>query len=126
MTYGRDDVYMFKRTIPKRSIHRAISILGLSTLLVVSATILLLATEKGQAFNHQPGYTIRVLFEVVSAFGTVGLSTGITPQLSTVGRLLLSLVMLVGRIGPLTVALAVGNARSRPAIHYPKARITVG
>ena len=90
------------------------------------ATIILILTENNQAFGAQRGYPLRILFEVVSAFGTVGLSTGITSQLSSLGRLLTTLVMFIGRIGPLTLALAIGRIKPPPAYKYPEGRITVG
>ena len=85
-----------------------------------------IAPEKNQAFGTQAGYPVRVYFEVISAFGTVGLSTGITSQLWTIGRLITTLVMFVGRIGPLTLALAIGQIKPPPSYKYPEGRITVG
>jgi trk system potassium uptake protein TrkH len=66
-----------------------------------------------------------LLFETVSAFGTVGLSTGITPGLSTTGQLLIILTMFVGRLGPLALALAV-FAPSRRHYEYPKEDLAIG
>jgi trk system potassium uptake protein TrkH len=68
------------------------------------------------------------MFETVSAFGTVGLSLGITAQLSTLGKLMISLVMFIGRVGPLTLVLAVGqNAASTGSrIRYPESKILIG
>ena len=68
----------------------------------------------------------QVLFEVVSAFGTVGLSTGITPGLSVAGKLTLMIIMLTGRIGPLTLALAIGQRDVRSRYDYPEGRVVVG
>jgi trk system potassium uptake protein TrkH len=126
MIYGHQDVNLFRRTIPRKSIHKAAAIIGLSALVVISASIILIGTEKAQLFGMAKGYTVRILFEVVSAFGTVGLSTGITPQLSIVGRLLITLVMFVGRIGPLTLALAISKIKPPPPYKYPEGKITVG
>jgi trk system potassium uptake protein TrkH len=67
-----------------------------------------------------------LLFETTSAFGTVGLSTGITPDLTGVGKLLLTLLMYVGRLGPVTLALAVARRTSPSPIAYPEANIQVG
>ena len=66
-----------------------------------------------------------VCFEVTSAFGTVGLSTGITPKLSTSGRLLITLLMFVGRIGPLTLALAIAGSVRRVAYRYAEETLLV-
>jgi trk system potassium uptake protein TrkH len=68
------------------------------------------------------------LYEVTSAFGTVGLSTGITPTLHTVSKLLIILTMFLGRIGTLTfiIALAIRRNKSRNDVIYPEGRIMVG
>ena len=68
----------------------------------------------------------RLLFEGFSAFGTVGLSMGVTPQLDAVGRLLIIFLMFVGRIGPLTLALAIWEKRSQAAYKYPTGDVAVG
>jgi trk system potassium uptake protein TrkH len=67
-----------------------------------------------------------ILFETVSAFGTVGLSTGITPTLSTAGKALVSLMMFCGRVGPLTLAYAFTTYRSPAGYTYPQERVMVG
>ena len=71
-------------------------------------------------------YFLSILFEVVSALGTVGLSTGVTSKLTDPGRFFIILVMFIGRIGPLTLALAIGNRKTPPTLHYSEAKITVG
>lgn len=68
-----------------------------------------------------------VLYETVSAFATVGLTTGITPTLSVVSKLLISLTMFLGRVGPLTVSMALSGGPQKPdAIRYPEERLMVG
>ncbi|MHA7247748.1 TrkH family potassium uptake protein [Arthrobacter tecti] len=102
-----------------RAVHRqAITIVLLATALVVLSTMfLMLITDFGLD---------RLLFEVVSAFGTVGLSTGITAQLPPAGQLLLIAVMFIGRLGPITLASALA-LRSRPVMYeYPKERPLIG
>jgi trk system potassium uptake protein TrkH len=69
---------------------------------------------------------MRLYFETVSAFGTVGLSTGITPQLSDFGKVVIMVVMFVGRIGPLTMVLAIRNLQVTRLVTYPEERIMVG
>jgi trk system potassium uptake protein TrkH len=66
-----------------------------------------------------------VVFEQISAFGTVGLSTGLTDKLSVIGRLWIILTMFIGRVGPLTVAMWIIPER-RVSIRYPRARIMIG
>ena len=65
-------------------------------------------------------------FETVSAFGTVGLSTGVTPSLTSAGKILLIITMFVGRLGPLAVGLAVLGAIRRPLYAYPTEAIAIG
>ena len=69
---------------------------------------------------------IDILFETVSAFGTVGLSTGVTPTLSTIGRVLIIITMFAGRVGPLTLAVAFAERERKGVYHYPKEKIMVG
>lgn len=123
MMLDKDRVCLFKRTIPRKEIQRSIVIIGLSSLLVILCTLLLVVLDSGLAKG-----LLHHLFEVVSAFGTVGLSTGVTPNLSISGRLLITLIMFIGRTGPLTVALALSNSSSKyaPSFRYPEGRIMVG
>lgn len=92
------DVNIFKRRLPAAIINRAFTIVFLSLIWIAVATLILLYTEKREF--------VSILFEVVSAFGTVGLSTGITPTLSEIGKCLLAATMLFGRIGLLTFGMS--------------------
>ncbi|WDF34971.1 potassium transporter TrkG [Arthrobacter agilis] len=115
---GGTAVNVFGKRLP-RSVHRqAISIVLLAVGLVITATmILMLITDFGLD---------RVLFEVVSAFATVGLSTGITAGIPPAGQVVLILVMFAGRLGPVTLASALA-LRSRPLYYeYPKERPLIG
>jgi trk system potassium uptake protein len=69
---------------------------------------------------------IDLLFETVSAFGTVGLSTGITPGLSTAGQLLIAVTMFVGRLGPLTLTLTLVQQQQATIYRYPEETIRIG
>ncbi len=113
---GRQHVEVFKRTIPSETVQKAAVILVFSLLLVSVFTGLLL-------FVEHKGF-IEVFFETVSAFGTVGLSTGITPALTVPGKLLITVLMFIGRIGPLTIGYALFGSR-RPA-QYMYAQESVG
>jgi trk system potassium uptake protein TrkH len=74
--------------------------------------------------DHPP---LELVFEAFSAFSTTGLSTGITPELSVPGKLLVTALMFVGRIGPLTLALAVASKASSPAVlKLPEERVLIG
>ncbi len=115
---GREEVVVFQRRLSRLATDKALVILVL-TLTVLLATTALLTVTEAMPFRD-------VLFEAVSAFGTVGLSTGITPQLSVLGRLVLPLTMFVGRLGPITVALAVAQRRRVAGVRYPEDRVMVG
>ena len=119
MLMGRQDVEAGGRTIPKTVVYKAISILVIFAALFMVGFLVLLGTEPSMPFEE-------LLFETMSALATVGVSTGITPDLSTAGKLVVTFLMFVGRIGPLTLALAVGEAGERVALRYPEGKIMVG
>jgi trk system potassium uptake protein TrkH len=115
----REEVELYRRTIPIEMVQRAVMVLCSSLLLVCGATILLAVFEQKDFLD--------VLFETVSAFGTVGLSTGLTPELSAPGRILLTFLMFIGRLGPLTIGFSfmlrkIGQAKYR----YAEERIMIG
>ena len=115
---GKNDIEVFKRRLDKRIVYKAIVITMLSLGLVIFVTMVLAITE-GKEF-------MPILFETVSAFGTVGLSTGITSSLSYLGRALIIFTMFVGRVGPLTLAIALAEKKQKGVYHYPKENVTVG
>jgi trk system potassium uptake protein len=114
----REEVEVFYRTIPRETVHKALVIITFSFSLINLFTILLLVTD-GAHF-------LPAMFEVVSAFGTVGLSMGLTPSLTAAGKVIIIVVMFIGRIGPLTMALALGEQRDRARFAYPTERVMVG
>ena len=118
MIRGKEDIEIFHRTIPKNFVYKAITIVVVSAFIVALGTALLLLTQKDSM--------IHLLFEVASAFGTVGLSTGVTFQLNNIGKIVIIVLIYIGRIGPLTLAYAVGRYQKRLKREYPKARIMVG
>jgi len=116
---GKKEVEVFERTIPQDTVFKALTVLLISLGLVVAATMVLLITEQASV--------IQIMFEVVSAFGTVGLSTGITPDLSWFGKLVIMFTMFLGRVGPLTLTFALTEqARKHSQIKFPEERISVG
>lgn len=116
------------RRLPKDLMDRAVTVATMALALVVVMTLVLLVTERGAVDDPQnPIGMLDVLFEATSAFGTVGLTTGITSTLTVPGRLLVALTMFLGRVGPLTVAVALAQRkRARVQIHYPEERIMIG
>jgi len=115
---GEKRVHFFKRSISPEIIAKATTVISLSLLLVITMTILLSYFE-GREF-------IQILFEVVSAFGTVGLSTGITPSLSIAGKIIITVTMFSGRLGPLGLALSLIHKHEPEIIKYPEEKIMVG
>ncbi|MBA2662465.1 MAG: hypothetical protein H0U74_09245 [Bradymonadaceae bacterium] len=114
---GQPRVVLFKRQIPQDLVYRAAAITVISMLIGLSLLFVLLLT--------QPLPFEVLAFEAISAIGTVGLSLGATPQLNAFGKLVVILVIFIGRIGPLALALTLGQGK--PArIGYPEARIMVG
>ena len=109
-----------QRSIPISLQSRAFAILFLALATVMMGTLVLVVLE-GDRFPF-----LALLFEAVSAFGTVGLSVGITPELSGGGKLVLIALMYIGKLGPLTIALALAGERGRSVVGYPTTNIMLG
>lgn len=117
---GRQDTEVFGRTINADTVRRALALtmIGLGLLFV---DILILSTTEAAGLTE-------IVFEAVSAFGTVGLSMGITTELTVVGRLMIMLTMFVGRVGPLTIAFAISEIQSSKEsgkYRYPDGKVIV-
>lgn len=114
-----ESVRLFDREVPGEIVYRSLAIAVISAAIVAGGLFLLLV------FEPQPFADL--LFEVVSAFGTVGLSLGATPRLGPAGKLIIIAVMFAGRTGPLTLALLLGVGAARaPAVRRPETRVMVG
>lgn len=123
---GQERPQLFNRTISNVSVGKAISVAILSMFVVCGGVMLLLMTEIGDVPHPlSRGKFLELLFETVSAFGTVGLSTGTTPGLSDMGKIILSGIMFVGRLGPLVVGVAVSRD-SISRYYYAEETIMVG
>ncbi len=109
---------LFDRAIPDGVVRRAMGVSFLSITFVFGVIVLLTLTEQRD--------TLAIAFEVVSAFSTTGLSMGLTPELSVAGKLVISATMLVGRIGPLTFALALSAKAKPPAHQLVEERVMIG
>ena len=112
---GAAHVSAFSRTIPAKSVEKATHLMMMSFFVVILGTLVLLSSEMGSlAHTQSRGRFLELLFESVSAFGTVGLSMGVTPTLSTLGRFCVTLLMFVGRLGPMAIAVAVSRDIAPP------------
>lgn len=108
---------IFGRSLDSATMLKALAISIISLFCVVIGTFVLTITESAAYFD--------LVFEVMSAFGTVGLSRGITANLSGAGQMVIMVLMLIGRVGPLTLAFTLAN-RHRAAIQYPPGQVNVG
>jgi trk system potassium uptake protein len=115
---GRDRPEAFGRELPLEQIFRGITLLVLALGLLFVVFYVLSITENFPSID--------ILFETVSAFGTVGLSTGITPDLSLAGKAIIIVMMFIGRLGPLTLTLALARPRKIDPFRYPKDSVRIG
>jgi len=118
---GKNDIEAFEKRIPLHQIIRAIAIIGLSLGVVILVIMVLSITEQNASF-------LEVMFEAISAFGTVGLSLGITTELSVIGKIVVAITMFFGRVGPLTIFLALAQRRQKNmgTLRYPEEKIIIG
>ena len=116
---GRLHAEAFGREIPHVQVHRALAIAVLGLLLIGAVVLFLTLYEKDIPFP-------KLLFQTVSAFGTVGLSTGIMGEMSLAGKVLIIIAMFVGRLGPLTLALALAPGEEREVYRFVQERVKIG
>jgi len=118
---------VFKRTLPEETVNKAFTLFLLATVWIGVMTFCVLLIEVSGATGAQThGVFLDYLFEVVSAFGTVGLSLGVTAKLTVWGKLLITLLMFVGRIGLLTFAFVVVKQAGRDGTLYAEENIMIG
>jgi len=115
---GQERITLFWRTVPRSLVARALSLVSLASLLVFLSTLALMVSDGLEL--------LPALFEVTSAFGTVGLSLDVTPQLSTFGKILISVIMFLGRVGPITFVVALSIRQRTPQYKYPEEEIAIG
>ncbi len=124
---GEDSVSLLNRAIPPAIVRRAFHLLILSLVFISLMLLLLLFVHEKPPSQGARNDQLTVLaFETVSAFGTVGLSTGVTTSLSALGKLIIIFCMFVGRLGPLVIALAVLPERIGPRFEYPREDLAIG
>jgi trk system potassium uptake protein TrkH len=115
---GKDDVELFERRIPKDLVYKALTIITFALGWVFFLTLIMSLVE--------PWDFLRLFFEAMSAFGTVGLTTGITSKLTDLSRLLLIITMFIGRVGVLTVVIALTKTYKPTASKYIEDKIVIG
>lgn len=123
--YGKKDIEIFQKRISFSVIMKAISVIGIAFAVVVVVSMILSIVEATSGFSY-----VDILFESVSAFGTVGLTRNVTPFLSAISKIVISCTMFIGRLGPLTIALAVASRQNRCRCvgnyTYPEGKIIIG
>jgi trk system potassium uptake protein TrkH len=115
---GRPQAVAFGRTLPLETISKAVAIMTVSTLLCFIITLALLLRDAGDS--------LPVVFEVVSAFSNTGYSMSLTPNLDTIGRILIAFTMFWGRLGPLTLVVLLAQSERRSMALYPSEQIVIG
>ena len=134
---GKNEITVFKKSIPFEVIRRAVVIFIISVFVVIVAVFGMLVSENSLNYGRYSSEVIEyntvtfleVFFEVVSAFGTVGLSLGITNKLSVVGKIIISLLMIIGRLGPITITIALfknKKEKKENSALYPQGNVLVG
>lgn len=124
---GSDEVSIWNRTIPKDLITRTVSIIFASAFSIFLITSVLLLAEAQNLHPLQSRhFFVEYLFEVTSAFGTVGLSMGVTPKLNDLQKLAITLIMFAGRVGPLTLAFSLALRSTKKGITYAEESVMVG
>ena len=115
---GKKEVELFQRHVADATIAKAVAVAVISAGLIIVVTLVMTLTEQAPLIN--------ILFEVTSAFGTVGLSTGITPNLSAAGKMLIIFTMFAGRVGTLTLVLSLALKKQNGKLQYPEGKVIIG
>jgi trk system potassium uptake protein TrkH len=117
---------VFRRTLTDASMSKATSVVMISAAVITLAVTVMMISELGGTSHTQTrGRFLELFFETISAFGTVGLSTGITDTLSTFGRITITVLMFIGRLGPMVIGLAVSRERIN-RIQFAEENIMIG
>jgi trk system potassium uptake protein TrkH len=124
---GNLDLNIFNRTIPREIVSRSISIIFASALsIAIITSVLLIAGGGNLPPMESRHYFVEYLFDTVSAFGTVGLSMGVTPKLNDLQKYALILMMFAGRVGPLTLAFSLSRSIGGKGLRYAEEGVMVG
>lgn len=124
---NRDRVELLKRTIPEETVAKAMIVLAAFLVATAAATTILQVSELSGPEHHlNRARFLECLFEVVSALCTVGLSTGVTPDLTIIGKLVIIACMFVGRLGPLMLATSLIGPTRPSELTYPEDNLNIG
>jgi trk system potassium uptake protein TrkH len=124
---GDTDVMIMHRTIPKETVAKAVAVVISSGLVITVMVVILLVTQIGGVSHEESrGMFLEYVFEAVSAFGTVGLSMGKTLGLDTFGKLVIIVLMFVGRLGPLTLAFSIRPKEITGQLKYSEENVIIG
>ncbi|MDN4492324.1 TrkH family potassium uptake protein [Ureibacillus aquaedulcis] len=116
---GRTEIQLYGREIYMIDIFRSYVVIILAFFMVMISTMILLITEPAAT-------TTQIIFEITSAFGTAGMSLGITEHLSTEGKFVMMILMFIGRVGLISFLYTLGGKVDKPPYHYPKERVIIG
>jgi len=116
---GKDEIQVFGREIYLIDVYRSYVVIILASTMVLVSTMILLLTEKSASL-------LQIIFEITSAFGTCGMSLGITTDLSSPGKVIIMILMFVGRVGLISFLYSLGGKGEKPKYHYPKERVIIG
>lgn len=117
---GRDDTESFGRRYKKELVYKAFTLFAIAIAIVITVTFILVVTEKGEDF-------IDLLYEATSAFGTAGISTGVTQRLGVIGKIVIIISMYIGRVGPLTIIFALTKRKKKKINYkYPEGKLLIG
>jgi trk system potassium uptake protein TrkH len=124
----RRRVNMFRKSVPAETVTRSVSLIVISITIIGVILFLLLVGDSasGRELTRPRGFFLEYLFETVSAFGTVGLSMGITPELSTWCKSLITLMMIIGRVGVLTFSYIIVGTGTTGGVEYSEENLMIG
>ncbi|MVO99510.1 TrkH family potassium uptake protein [Paenibacillus lutrae] len=118
MSRGREEIVFFRKRLAKDRLYKATTLTLLALFLIIIGTMALSVLERAPF--------LIIMFEITSAFGTAGMSLGLTSELSVPGKMLMAVLMFIGRLGPLTLAYALTPKGGKELYRYPEGKITIG
>jgi trk system potassium uptake protein TrkH len=124
---GRSQAVIGRFAVERRIMHEALVLLFFSVVIICSAAFLLNITEGGLVPHPQSrDLELKILFETVSAFGTVGLSLGLTAKLTAIGKIIVAVLMFTGRLGPIILITAIQSYQEKELFKWPEEHLLIG